>query len=99
MNLMDVLIHSLIPRESDAMSTHNDFETVFITDKRNDDLMVEVLYKDQILFQLNKFHGTDNVEIVFLSDLKLLAELVEMRMSLSDFEDALANAKRDLLGA
>jgi hypothetical protein len=74
-----------------------DFEIDFVSERRYETLLVEVSYKKQRLFQLNKEKGEDAIELLFISDLRQLANDVEMRFSLAEFEAILETAKTALI--
>lgn len=52
----------------------DDFEIIFLSDSNYENLTVEISYKDQILCQLNKDNGHDNIEVEFFSDARVLPE-------------------------
>jgi hypothetical protein len=74
-----------------------DFEIDFVSERQYETLLVEVSYKKQRLFQLNKEKGQDAIELLFISDLRQLGYDVEMRFSLADFEAVLETAKTALI--
>ncbi|KKW52268.1 hypothetical protein N5E15_16925 [Pantoea stewartii] len=75
---------------------NNDFELTFFSDSKYKEITVEISYKDQILCQLNKDKGPDNLEIEFFSDARILAEQNAMKFSLSSFLQILAEATEEL---
>lgn len=75
---------------------NNNFEIVFLSDSRYEEITVEISYRDQILCQLNKDKGPDNIEIEFFSDARILAEQNAMKFSLSSFLQILAEATEEL---
>ncbi|SUB83921.1 Uncharacterised protein [Pragia fontium] len=76
---------------------NGDFEIDFFSDSKYEELTVEISYKNQILCQMNKDKGVDNIEIEFFTDLRVLSEQVEMKFSLNDFFDVLREAKKGLI--
>ncbi|CAI2460206.1 hypothetical protein [Serratia liquefaciens] len=74
-----------------------DFEVVFFSDSRYEELTAEISYKDQILCQLNKDKGIDNIEVEFFADARILAEQVAMKFPLNEFLAVLEEAKQDLI--
>jgi hypothetical protein len=74
-----------------------DFEVVFFSDSRYEELTAEISYKDQILCQLNKDKGIDNIEVEFFADARILAEQVAMKFPLNEFLAVLEEAKKDLI--
>lgn len=74
-----------------------DFDIVFFSDSRYEELTAEISYKDQILCQLNKDKGIDNIEVEFFADARMLAEQVAMKFPLNDFLSVLEEAKKALI--
>lgn len=74
----------------------NDFEITFFSDSNYEEITAEISYKDQILCQLNKDKGPDNIEIEFFSDARILAEQNSMKFSLSAFLEILTEATEEL---
>ncbi|MGC0785314.1 hypothetical protein WKH27_11075 [Pantoea agglomerans] len=74
----------------------NDFEITFFSDSKYEEITAEISYKDQILCQLNKDKGPDNIEIEFFSDARVLAEQDKMKFSLSSFLQIIAEATEEL---
>ena len=56
------------------MAIPKDFEIDVVSDVRFEELLVEVSYRGQRLFQLNREMGPNAVEIEFLSDLRIISE-------------------------
>ncbi|WP_392551395.1 hypothetical protein RHO14_07825 [Orbus wheelerorum] len=77
----------------------NDFEIDFFSDNKYEEITVEVSYKGQILCQLNKDKGIDNIEIEFFFDLRILTEPVTPKFPLSEFINILNEAKQDLIAS
>ncbi|MCP1206365.1 hypothetical protein NIM72_12575 [Pantoea sp. B550] len=75
---------------------NNDFEITFFSDSKYEEITAEISYKDQILCQLNKDKGPDNIEIEFFSDARVLAEQDKMKFSLSSFLQIIAEATEEL---
>ena len=75
---------------------NNDFELALFSDSKYEEITAEISYKDQILCQLNKDKGPDNIEIEFFSDARILAEQNAMKFSLSSFLQILAEATEEL---
>lgn len=74
----------------------NDFDITFFSDSKYEEITAEISYKDQILCQLNKDKGPDNIEIEFFSDARVLAEQDKMKFSLSRFLQIIAEATEEL---
>lgn len=74
-----------------------DFEIDFVSERQYETLLVEVSYKKQRLFQLNKENGPEAIELLFISDLRQLGYDVEMRFSLAEFQAILETAKTALV--
>ncbi|MEQ4531318.1 MAG: hypothetical protein ABN478_08465 [Mixta sp.] len=74
----------------------NDFEITFLSDSNYKNLTVEISYKDQILCQLNKDNGPDNIEVEFFSDARHLAEKNAMKFNLDRFLQVIAEAAEEL---
>ncbi|KAF6658488.1 hypothetical protein HFD91_13685 [Enterobacteriaceae bacterium EKM102V] len=74
----------------------NSFEITFFSDSKYEEITAEISYKDQILCQLNKDKGPDNVEIEFFPDARLLAEQDRMKFSLSTFLQVITEATEEL---
>lgn len=74
----------------------NDFDITFFSDSKYEEITAEISYKDQILCQLNKDKGPDNIEIEFFSDARVLAEQDKMKFSLSSFLQIIAEATEEL---
>ncbi|EMI5491320.1 hypothetical protein REJ26_002443 [Providencia stuartii] len=75
----------------------NDFSVDFFSDSRYEKLTAEISYKGQILCQINKDKGPNEVEIEFFNDSRLLAEEVEMKFPLDVFISILNETKLELL--
>jgi len=75
---------------------NNDFEIILFSDSKYEEITAEVSYKDQILCQLNKDKGPNNIEIEFFSDARILAEQNAMKFSLTSFLQILAEATEEL---
>lgn len=74
----------------------NDFEITFFSDSYYEHITVEISYKEQILCQLNKDKGPENIEIEFFSDARILAEQNAMKFNLSRFLQVLTEATEEL---
>lgn len=74
----------------------DDFEIIFLSDSNYENLTVEISYKDQILCQLNKDNGHDNIEVEFFSDARVLPEKNAMKFNLDRFLRVLTEAKEEL---
>ncbi len=75
---------------------NNEFEVLFVTEDRYDNLVAEILFNGQRLCQINKELGNENMEIEFLSDLFILEKSVEMKFSLSKFQRVINMAVKEL---
>lgn len=75
----------------------SDFNFDFVSDTKKNYLLVEVYFKKQRLFQINKEQGSENLEIEFLSDIYVSHKEVKMIFPLSDFDEVLREAKESLL--
>ncbi|KAA5922181.1 hypothetical protein F3I58_14365 [Pantoea sp. VH_4] len=74
----------------------NSFEITFFSDSKYEEITAEISYKDQILCQLNKDKGPENIEIEFFSDARLLADQDRMKFSLSTFLQVITEATEEL---
>lgn len=74
----------------------NDFEITFFSDSNYEEITVEISYRGQILCQLNKDKGPENIEIEFFSDARILAEQNAMKFNLSRFLQVITEAKEEL---
>lgn len=74
----------------------DNFEITFFSDSNYEEITAEISYNGQILCQLNKDKGPDNIEIEFFSDARILVEKNAMKFSLSSFLKILAEAKEEL---
>lgn len=74
----------------------SNFEIDFVSDLRYEHLLVEISYRQQRLCIINKEHGNDNLEIEFVSDIRILTEDVVMKFPLAEFESVLKEACNDL---
>lgn len=92
---MGLLVAFLIQKDREFIM--KDFAIDFVSEKKYETLLVEVSYKKQRLFQLNKEKGGDCIEIFIIDDLLKLPCDVEMRFKLDDFKDILEKARRVLL--
>lgn len=79
------------------MIIHKDFDITFFSDSRYEELTAEISYKDQIICQLNKDKGIDDIEVEFFSDTRLLPKMREVKFPLSEFLSVLIEAKKDLI--
>ncbi|MGD8106432.1 hypothetical protein ACQE32_07160 [Pantoea sp. FN0302] len=75
---------------------NDDFEITFFSDSSYEEITAEISYKGQILCQLNKDKGPDNIEIEFFSDARILAEKNAMKFNLSSFLHILTEATEEL---
>ncbi len=75
---------------------NNNFEIIFFSDSRYEEITAEISYNGQILCQLNKDKGLDNIEIEFFSDARIIAEQNAMKFSLSGFLQVLTEATEEL---
>lgn len=75
---------------------YDDFEITFSSDSDYEEITVEISFKDQILCQLNKDKGPDNIEVEFFADARILAEKNAMKFSLDDFLKVIAEASEAL---
>lgn len=74
----------------------NNFEITLFSDSQYEEITAEISYKDQILCQLNKDNGPNNIEIEFFSDARLLAEQNAIKFSLNSFLQILEEASEEL---
>ena len=74
----------------------NDFEITFFSDSNYEHITVEISYKEQIVCQLNKDKGPDNIEIEFFSDARVLVEQNAMKFNLNSFLQVIAEATEEL---
>jgi len=74
----------------------NNFEITFFSDSQYEEITAEISYKGQILCQLNKDNGPNNIEIEFFSDARLLAEQNAMKFNLDSLLQILVEASEEL---
>lgn len=74
----------------------NNFEITFFSDSKYKKITAETSHKDQIICQLNKDKGPDNIEIEFFTDAKVLAEQDAMKFSLNSFLQIISEATEEL---
>ncbi len=75
---------------------NNNFDITFFSDSNYEEITAEISYKGQILCQLNKDKGPENIEVEFFSDARILAEQNAMKFSLNSFLQILAEATEKL---
>ena len=75
---------------------NDNFDITFFSDSNYEKITAEISYKGQMLCQLNKDKGPDNIEIEFFSDASVLAEQDKMKFSLSGFLQIIAEATEEL---
>lgn len=76
---------------------YTDFEIDFSSDNKYEELTIEISYKGQILCQLNKDKGINNIEVEFFFDSRVLAEQPIPKFPLDEFIHILNEAKQDLI--
>lgn len=74
----------------------NEFEVLFVSEDRYDNFVAEILFNGQRICQINNGKGNQNMEIEYLSDLFILEINVEMKLSLSKFQEAMNFAVEEL---
>ncbi len=74
----------------------NRFEIIFVSDANKEFLIAEIQFNKQRLCQINREKGEEDMEIEFLDDIYVLAQKVNMKFSLAEFETTLKEAKNDL---
>lgn len=75
---------------------NNNFDITFFSDSNYEEITAEISYKGQILCQLNKDKGPENIEVEFFSDARILVEQNAMKFSLNSFLQILAEATEEL---
>ncbi|NUE67688.1 hypothetical protein [Snodgrassella sp. ESL0253] len=75
----------------------SDFQIDYFSDSKYEYLTIEISFKGQILCQLNKDKGVDNIEIEFFYDSRLLEEETIFKFPLDEFLDVLNIVKKDLI--
>ncbi len=75
----------------------SNFEIDFVSDNKYENITVEISYKKQMLCQLNKNSGADEIEIEFFNDSRCLSEDVKHKFNLDNFMAILNSAKLDLI--
>lgn len=78
---------------------NSNFEINFVSDNKYENITVEISYKKQILCQLNKDNGADEIEIEFFNDSRCLSEDVMHKFNLDNFITILNSAKLDLINS
>jgi hypothetical protein len=74
----------------------NNFEILFVSQTDYNCLVVEILFSGQRLCQISKEEGNDKMKILFLSDLYILKDTIEMEFSLHEFLKVISIAKKEL---
>ncbi|PIT09039.1 hypothetical protein [Snodgrassella communis] len=75
----------------------SNFEIDYFSDSKYEYLTIEISFKGQILCQLNKDKGVNNIEIEFFYDSRLLEEEVIFKFPLDEFLEVLNIVKKDLI--
>ncbi|MCO6548683.1 MAG: hypothetical protein J6583_13060 [Gilliamella sp.] len=75
----------------------SNFEIDYFSDSKYKYLTIEISFKGQILCQLNKDKGVNNIEIEFFYDFRLLEEEVIFKFPLDEFLNVLNIVKKDLI--
>lgn len=75
----------------------SNFEIDYFSDSKYEYLTIEISFKGQILCQLNKDKGVNNIEIEFFYDFRLLEEEVIFKFPLDEFLNVLNMVKKDLI--
>lgn len=75
------------------------FRYEYFSDNEYEFLALEVLYKDQWIYELNKESGIDHIEITFFKMAYRQDGKVELKVRLDDFIDALNKAEQYLIEA
>ena len=81
------------------MSIYNDFSIDYLSDTEYEMITIEISYKEQILCQLNKDKGNDNIEIEFFHESRRLADQVIFKFPLEEIISLLNELKQDLVSA
>ena len=81
------------------MSIYNDFSIDYLSDTQYEKITIEISYKEQILCQLNKDKGNDNIEIEFFHESRILPDQVIFKFPLEEFISLLNELKQDLVSA
>lgn len=81
------------------MTAYNDFNVDYFSDTRYEKITIEISYKNQILCQLNKDKGNDNIEIQFFHEWRILPDQVIFIFPLEEFISLLNELKQDLISA
>ncbi|PIT09046.1 hypothetical protein BGI40_08755 [Snodgrassella communis] len=74
----------------------SNFEIDYFSDSKYEYLTIEISFKGQILCQLNKDKGVNNIEIEFFYDSRLLEEVI-FKFPLDEFLEVLNIVKKDLI--
>ncbi len=74
----------------------NDFHIDFFSDSQYEMMTAEISFKGQILCQINKDKGDENLEIEFFHESRILQEEVKMKFDLVEFEKMLVVARCEL---
>lgn len=77
----------------------SNFEIDFVSDNKYENITVEISYKKQMLCQLNKDSGADEIEIEFFNDSRCLSEDVKHKFNLDNSMAILNSAKLDLINS
>jgi hypothetical protein len=74
----------------------SNFQIDYFSDSKYEYLTIEISFKGQVLCQLNKDKGVNNIEIEFFYDSRLLEEVI-FKFPLDEFLDVLHIVKKDLI--
>jgi hypothetical protein len=75
----------------------SNFQIDYFSDSKYEYLTIEISFKGQVLCQLNKDKGVNNIEIEFFYDFRLIEEEVIFKFPLDEFLDVLNIVKKDLI--
>lgn len=81
------------------MSIYKNFCVDYFSDTKYEKITIEISYKDQVLCQLNKDKGDDNIEIEFFHEFRELPKEVALKFPLDEFICLLNEEKQALISA
>ncbi len=72
------------------------FSVDFFSDEQYKYLTAEILYNGQVLCQINRDNGIENMEVEFFHDQYILEEEFRMKFPINDFLSVIEDVKNEL---
>lgn len=85
--------------ENYIMRVYKEFSVDYFSDTKYKKITLEISYKGQILCQLNKDKGDDDIEIEFYYDFRELPINVEFKFPLDEFITLLNEQRQALISS